>query len=158
MFHIRIYRALILLTALTAPLSQGAEPPYRVYESESDFDTLMEAAKLAIQERGLYINKIMHMSDMLRRTGKALGVQKAIYERAESIEFCSAVLSRKMTRENPARLVNCPFILAIYTLPEQPGKTFLAYRAIPQAEIEGSEAMRAVAEMLDGVAEEAVNW
>ena len=149
---------LLLLISLTVSPSQGAEPAYRVYESESDFDTLMEATKLAIQERGLYINKILHMSDMLRRTGQALGAQDPIYARAESIEFCSAVLSRKMTQENPARLVNCPFILAIYTLPDQPGKTFLAYRAIPQGEIEGSEAMRAVAEMLSGIAEEAISW
>lgn len=143
--------------ALALPLAAAADP-YAVYESGSGFETVMEGAKMAIQERGMYINNIMHMGEMLERTGKDLGMGEAIYARAESIEFCSAVLSRRMTLENPARIVNCPFILSIYTLPGQPDKTFVAHRTVSAEEIAGSAIMAEVAEMLKGVAEAAVNW
>jgi uncharacterized protein (DUF302 family) len=152
----RVSIALLALVLLPAgALSDGA---YVVYESESDFDTVMDGAKASIQERGMYINNIMHMGEMLERTGKDLGLDGKIYERAESIEFCSAVLSRKMTQEEPVRIVNCPFIVSIYTLPGQEGKTFIAHRAIPEAEIEASEVMGEVAEMLKGVGEGAAAW
>jgi uncharacterized protein (DUF302 family) len=149
---------LVLLALSVLPAWAFAEGPYAVHESESEFETVMEAAKGAIAERGMYINNIMHMGEMLERTGKDLGMEEKIYERIESIEFCSAVLSRKMTSENPARAVNCPFILAVYTLPDQEGKTFVAYRKIPQGEIDASEVMAEVAEMLEGVAEGATSW
>jgi hypothetical protein len=84
---------------------------YAVYESESSFEDVMDALKLAIEERGMYINNVMHMGEMLDRTGKDLGMDEQIYTHADSIEFCSAVLSRKMTAEDPTRIVNCPFIV-----------------------------------------------
>lgn len=135
-----------------------ADSTYAVYESESDFGTVMEAAKLAIQERGMFINNIMHLSDMLDRTGKDLGLKGKIYERAESIEFCSAVLSRKMMAEDPGRIVNCPFVIAIYTLPGKPGKTYVAHRVIPQRDPATSPAMSEISAMLEGVAKSATSW
>ncbi len=148
----------MLTLALFALPSLALAAPYALYESESDFDTVLDGAKNAIQERGLYINNIMHLGEMLERTGKDLGIGGPIYSRAESIEFCSATLSRKMTEENPQRLVNCPFILSIYALPGQEGKTYIVHRNIPEEETTGSPAMREVAEMLKGVAEGAASW
>jgi hypothetical protein len=147
--------SLLLLIVLPATV---AAPTYAVYESENDFWTVMEAAKLAIQERGMFINNIMHLSDMLKRTGKDLGLKGQIYGHAESIEFCSAVLSRKMMAEDPGRIVNCPFVVAIYTLPGKPGKTYVAHRTIPREEVAKSPAMAQVAATLKGVAAAAVSW
>ncbi len=145
------------LAALLSPAVNG-DDAYAVYESESRFEDVMDALKLAIEERGMYINNVMHMDEMLERTGKDLGIAETIYTHAQSIEFCSAVLSRKMTAENPARIVNCPFIVSVYTLPGQPGKTYVAHRTIPAAEQEASPVMHEVAEMLQGVAEGAASW
>ena len=144
--------ALLLLPGL------ALAAPYAVYESESDFDTVLDAAKNAIAERGLYINNVMHLGEMLARTGKDLGIGGPLYTRAESIEFCSATLSRKMVAEDPNRLVNCPFILSIYTLPGQEGKTHIVHRNVSAEEVANSAAMREVAEMLKGVAEGAASW
>ncbi|MGB5835353.1 MAG: DUF302 domain-containing protein [Thiohalocapsa sp.] len=131
---------------------------YAVYESDSGFEDVMEGLKLAIQERGMYINNVMHMGEMLERTGKDLGENELIYTHADSIEFCSAVLSRKMTAEDPTRIVNCPFIVAVYTLPDRPDTTYVVHRVIPGSEIESSAVMKEVAEMLEGVAESAASW
>jgi hypothetical protein len=150
--------AIGLFTISAMPSPAPAAEPYAVYESESEFEIVMEGAKAAIQEKGMYINNVMHIGEMLARTGKDLGLGGEIYGRAESIEFCSAVLSRKMAEEVPSRIVNCPFILAVYTLSDQEGKTFVAHRAIPEQEVADSEVMAEVAEMLKEVAEGATSW
>ena len=106
--------------------------------------------KMAIEERGMYINNVMHMDEMLERTGKDLGLGGKLYEHAESIEFCSAILSRKMTSENPARIVNCPFIISVYTLPDQPDTTYIAHRKVWIGDGEGI--MMEIEAMLKSVA------
>jgi hypothetical protein len=98
------------------------------------------------------------MNEMLERTGEDLGLGGALFGEAESVEFCSAVLSRKMISEDPRSIVNCPFIIAVYTLPGQPDVTYVAHRRYASEEIEQSAAMAEVAEMLKSVAEEAISW
>ena len=146
--------------ALSLAATQGAQAAggYAVYESSAAFEDVMEGLKAAIGERGMYINNIMHMGDMLERTGKDLGLGEAIYAKAESIEFCSATLSRKMTAEEPARIVNCPFIVSVYALPKEPGKTYVVHREIPPDQVAASPVMAEVAENLKGIAEAAVSW
>jgi uncharacterized protein (DUF302 family) len=148
---------LVAALALTATSIHAADR-YAVYESDSSFSDVMDGLKLAIQQRGMFINNMMHMNEMLERTGEDLGLGGPLFGQAESIEFCSAVLSRKMISEDPRRIVNCPFIIAVYTLPDAPGTTYVAHRVIPDSETEDSEAMAEVAAMLEDVAEEAVSW
>jgi len=151
--------SLLLLAAvlIVAGPVQAAER-YAVYESDSSFGDVIDGLKLAIQERGMYINNVMHMDEMLERTGKDLGMEEIIYTHAQSIEFCSAVLSRKMTAEDPVRIVNCPFIIAVYTLPDEPDTTYVVHRRMPADETDASPVMREVADMLEAVAEGAVSW
>jgi uncharacterized protein (DUF302 family) len=131
---------------------------YAVYTSDSEYADVLEGLKMAIQERGLYINNVMNMGEMLERTGKDLGTDTPLYDEAESIEFCSAVLSREMSTENPAHVVNCPFIIAVYTLPGETGTTYVAHREISADQVESSPAMAKVAHMLKGISEAAVSW
>ena len=142
----------------SVPGAASAGTGYAVYESESAFDDVLQGLKLAIEERGMYINNVMHMGEMLERTGKDLGMDQKLYERAESVEFCSAVLSREMTGEDPARIVNCPFIISVYTLPDKAGTTYVVHREIPQDQIEGSAVMAKIAAMLKDVAQSAAAW
>jgi uncharacterized protein (DUF302 family) len=144
--------------AFATPLPAQATDGYAVYESDSSFEDVLDGLKLAIQERGMYINNIMQMDEMLERTGKDLGMEEKIYGQAQSVEFCSALLSRKMTAEDPARIVNCPFSIAIYTLPDDQGTTYVVHRLIPDAELEASPVMREIADMLKAVAEGAISW
>lgn len=155
----RIFGATLTALSLSlAPAHSSAAGGYAVYESESAFDDVMDGLKLAIQERGLYINNIMHMGEMLERTGKDLGNDEPIYQHAESIEFCSAVLSREMTAEAPERIVNCPFIISVYTLPGTEGTTYVVHREIPEDQVAASATMAKVATMLKEVAEAAASW
>lgn len=154
-----LWRILLPFAAvLIGAVPVQAEERYAVYESDSGFGDVIDGLKLAIQERGMYINNVMHMDEMLERTGKDLGMEETIYTHAQSIEFCSAVLSRKMTAEDPVRIVNCPFIIAVYTLPSEPDTTYVVHRRIPADEAEASPVMREVADMLEAVAEGAISW
>jgi len=143
--HLPLLALLVILSGQTS-----ADSPYAVYKSESGFNDVMDALKMAIEERGMYINNVMHMDEMLERTGKDLGLGGKLYEHAESIEFCSAILSRKMTSENPARIVNCPFIISVYTLPDQPDTTYIAHRKVWIGDGEGI--MMEIEAMLKSVA------
>jgi uncharacterized protein (DUF302 family) len=146
------------LTAVLALPNAQAGSGYAVHETSSSFADVMEGLQSAIQERGMYINNIMHMGEMLERTGKDLGLGEPIYLKAESIEFCSAILSRKMSQEDPARVVNCPFIVAAYVLAKDPGKTYVVYREIPKDQVETSKVMAEVSENLKGIAETGASW
>lgn len=149
----RIYILVILLTLFSAAQSQ-ASGPYVVNSSSHSFEDVLETLKMAIEERGLFINNIMHLGEMMERTGKDLGYDKPVLLKAESVEFCSAVLSRKMIKENPARVVNCPFVIAVYVLPEEPDKTYVAYRNVKLGD--DGDALCEVDEMLSDLAKAAV--
>ena len=155
---IHLSRLVLVALLVTATCTATADEEYAVYESESGFSDVMDGLKLAIQQRGMFINNVMHMNEMLERTGEDLGLGGPLYGQAESVEFCSAVLSRKMISEDPRRIVNCPCIIAVYTLPGEPNTTYVAHRTISSAETERSEAMKEVAAMLKNVAEDAVSW
>jgi uncharacterized protein (DUF302 family) len=155
----RLASTLALAFALTGVLFQAqAGGGYAVHETKSAFADVMEGLQSAIQERGMYINNVMHMGEMLERTGRDLGLGEPVFLKAESIEFCSAGLSHRMTHENPARVVNCPFIVAAYVLAKEPDKTYVVYREIPQDQIEASSVMAEVAENLKGIAETGASW
>lgn len=152
------FQATILSLLLLFAAAQATADDYAVYESDSSFSDVMDGLKLAIQQRGMFINNVMHMNEMLERTGADLDLGGPLFGEAESVEFCSAVLSRKMISEDPRRIVNCPFIIAVYTLPDQPNATYVAHRKIPASETEQSTAMQEVATMLEEIAEDAVSW
>ncbi len=94
----------------------------------SSFSDARDAVVMAIENRGLVINYVSHMADMLNRTGADLGATRQIYGQAEIIEFCSASLSRKMMELDPHNIVLCPFAISIYTLPGDKNTTWLSYR------------------------------
>ena len=150
--------ACVFVLSLVATKAAQAAGGYAVYESSAAFEDVMEGLKAAIGERGMYINNVMHMGEMLERTGKDLGLGDAIYVRAESIEFCSAALSRRMTVQDPARIGNCPFIVSAYVLPQEPGKTYVVHREIPPDQVAASAVMAEVADNLKAIAEAAVAW
>jgi len=140
---------IILFLALAGSCQVRAEGPYAVYRSTSSFADVVQALKLAIEERGLYINNILQIGDMLERTGKDLGMDGRLYLKAESFEFCSALFSRRMTGENPARIINCPYIMSVYVLPEAPQTTYIAHRRLDLGD--ASPVMKELEAMLESL-------
>ncbi|MDD2884936.1 MAG: DUF302 domain-containing protein [Dechloromonas sp.] len=122
-------RTLLISLALLCTASMANAADWRVNQAlKGNFADTRDAVVMAIENRGLVINLVSHIGDMLERTGNDLGAAKKIYEDAEIIEFCSATLSRQMMEIDPHNIVLCPFTIAIYTLPGQPGQTWVGYR------------------------------
>jgi uncharacterized protein (DUF302 family) len=119
--------ALLLTLALLSRMALADDWMVR-HKTAASFADTREAIALAIENRGLVINFTSHIADMLDRTGADIGAAKKIFEQAEIIEFCSAGLSRKMMEADPHNIVLCPFAISVYTLPGDPGGTWVAYR------------------------------
>lgn len=150
---------LIISTSVMAAKPVFENDYMREYTKEGNFKDSREALKLAITGKGLVINNISHIGNMLQRTGKDIGAKKNVYEKAEAMEFCSAGISREMMEANVRNIVFCPFIITIYTLPEENNTVHLAYR---RPEIVGSQAskdsLRAVEKLIDDIVQETLEW
>lgn len=125
-----MYRWLIaVLAACLASFGQAHAADGAVVTSVNGrYEDVRDSLVAAIEGRGLVISYTAHVSDMLQRTGKDIGATKPIFDKAETFEFCSATVSRKMMEAKPSNIVNCPFSVAMYALPGSPGKVYLAYR------------------------------
>ena len=123
-----------------------ADDGVSVVTAQGKFADVRDDLVTAIEQRGLVINFVAHVGDMLERTGHDLGRKKRIYDKAEVIEFCSATASRAMMEPDPRNLVYCPYTIAVYTLPGKSGVVYLARRGYPQ-----SAELKPVAELLDGI-------
>jgi uncharacterized protein (DUF302 family) len=100
----------------------------RMYVVNSNYEFVRDDVELAITGRGIKINNISHIGDMLARTGKDLGAKKQIFEHAEAFEFCSATVSRKTMEADPHNIIFCPYIIAVYSLPGEKDKTYISFR------------------------------
>jgi len=135
-----------------------AEGDYMALSTKKgSFEDIRDAVEMAITDRGLVVNNVSHVGDMLERTGKELGATKQIFLKAEVLEFCSAVVSRNMMEPDPDNIVFCPYVIAVYVVPDKPGEVRVAYR---KPLIIGSpasqKALKAVDELLSGIIKEAL--
>lgn len=119
--------ALMLCLALFAVAAQADAWMVRK-KVAARFEDTREAIIMAIENRGLVINYVSHIGDMLDRTGADIGASRKVFAQAEIIEFCSARLSRQMMEIDPHNIVLCPFAISIYTLPGETQATWVAYR------------------------------
>ena len=108
-----------------------------VYTKVVSFDDVRDDIKMAITDRGMVVNDISHVCEMLERTGKDLGYRSQILLKVEVLEFCSAVVSRKMMKADPDNIVFYPYVIAVYVVPEKPDEVRIAYR---KPQIVGSSA------------------
>lgn len=143
-------RQLFFLIAACAALSTASADEWQYRKQVSgNFSDIRDNITMSIENRGLVVNYVSHIADMLNRTGSDIGASKRIFEQAEIIEFCSAGLSRRMMEADPHNIVLCPFAISIYSLPGEPGKVWITYRK-PQG-----TAAKQIGELLGGIADEA---
>ncbi len=150
--------AWVLMVGMGCALA-GGEPledrqSVRIYTSEERFEDVVENIKLAIIERGMLVSGTLHVSEMLNRTAPDLGFSE-VFLKAESVEFCSALMSHKMSQAAPENIVICPFTIAVYVKQEQPGQVYVAYRR-PALAGDAAEVTSAILELLDGIVQDAI--
>lgn len=136
----------------------GPEPPMtigpaRVYQTSGDYETIKAFLLAEISGRGLVVNRIGDVNDMLGRTAGAVGVTVTAYRHAEAILFCKADLSHNITSANIHNIVLCPYSIVIYEPRARPGTIFLSYRATGAA----LPAVRIVNRLLDSIIRQVVD-
>lgn len=148
-----------LLASGALSSASAADPSHlKLYTTKGSFDDVRQDVEIAITNRGLVVDHVSHISDMLERTGKDLGLPGNIFGKAESLQFCSATVSRRMMQADPSNIVFCPYGIVVYTLPKDPKTVYVGYR---RPELVGSEAskasLKAVEDLLDGIVKEALD-
>lgn len=119
------------------------------YKAKAEFDEATFGVETAILGRGLVIDHISHVGEMLNRTAADVGATTQVYSGADVYLFCSAVLSRKMMEADPGNIGHCPYGVFVYELADKPGEVMVGYRALPEGEMKEVEAL------LDAIAKEA---
>lgn len=147
-----------VLAGCTPPPKPAADPGHMVqYSKEGKFEDVRDDLKAAIENRGLVIDNTSHIHNMLERTGKDLGQTARIFKDAEAFSFCSATASRNTMEADPHNIVFCPYTIAAYVTEKEPAKVYVAYRRPQQVGSDASKAsLKAVHDLLDGIAREAV--
>lgn len=139
--------ATVALAAITGPAAAQEAITQTV---EDTFDNVAFALESAIVGRGLVIDHLSHVGDMLERTKADVGSTTTLYTHADVFSFCSASVSRQVMEADPANIQYCPYGIFLYEAPEAPGTVTVGYRDYP----EGS--MQAVEDMLAEIVAEAL--
>ena len=120
---------LFLFTFNVSALEQVAtEEPIVIYRTGETFEDVKFELENAITSKGFTLNDPLHISEMLQRTGKDLGITQQVYIESETLSFCSAILTHKFAQSHPAYMVLCPLTLSIYTTTAEPDETYVAFR------------------------------
>ncbi len=137
--------AAALALGVAAPLAAQDGPI--VYPFDGSFDDAAFAVDSAIVGRGLVVDYVSHVGDMLNRTGADVGSDVTLFDAANVYLFCSAVTSREVMEEDPMNIQHCPYGIFVA---EREGEVMVGYRPYPEG------AMQKVQELLDSIAREAV--
>ncbi|KPK06922.1 MAG: hypothetical protein AMJ64_08000 [Betaproteobacteria bacterium SG8_39] len=97
-------------------------------KAKGSYGEVKDSVVLAIQAKGFKIDYTAHIGNMLERTGKDVGSTKRVFGNAEALQFCSAVVSRKMMEDKASNIAYCPYVIALYTLPDDPKTVYVVYR------------------------------
>lgn len=155
MFRTALAAVLLFIGLVHGALAAGDY--MAVFTKTGSFEDIRDSVDMAITGRGMVVNNVSHVGEMLERTGKDLGETRQIFLKAEVLEFCSAVVSRKMMEADPDNIVFCPYAISVYVVPEKPNEVRIAYR---KPQIVGSpasqKALKAVDELLSGIVKDAL--
>lgn len=134
----------LLLVAATQVSAQATV----AYPFEGDFEDATFAVESAILDKGLVIDSVSHVGDMLNRTAEDVGATTKIFLDADVYTFCSAVLSREVMEDDPMNIVHCPY--GIFVIDNGDG-VLVGHRVYPEG------AMQKIQALLSEIAEEAVS-
>jgi len=146
------------LLAAPVALAEGPAPDGVIaYTTLGDYEDVRFGLEQAIVNHGLVIDYTAKIGDMLQRTGEDLGSAVTIYKNAETMQFCSAKMSRVAMEADPFNIAYCPYSLFIFETEQKAGEVTVGYRKVGETGTQMSqESLKAVNLLLDEIAKEAV--
>lgn len=150
-------KILTVCAILCLPLSAMASEGYTVlFKTQGTFQDVRDALQFSIEGKGLKINHTNKIAKMLARTGPEVGATKQVYVEGEQFEFCSATISRQMMEADPHAMVMCPYIVSVYTIPNDK-HVYMAYRKPgPTSNPALKKALGEVEDLLTGIIKDAM--
>ncbi|NNF91779.1 MAG: DUF302 domain-containing protein, partial [Boseongicola sp.] len=88
--------------------------------------------------KGLVIDYVSHVGDMLERTGADVGSDVKLFDDAQIFVFCSALVSREVMEVDPVNLVHCPY--GIYVA-DRSGEVTIGHRDFPDGPMDAVETL-----------------
>jgi uncharacterized protein (DUF302 family) len=157
---IAVVFALLSFSASAQAAHKPMKNEYRAtYSVKAEFGEVREQIKAAIANKGLKINNISYIGNMLKRTGKDLGYKKVVYKDAQAFEFCSATVSRFMMEADPHHIVFCPYVISVYELADKPGTVYVSYRRPSLVgDAKSRKTLQDVEKLLDSIIQDALSW
>lgn len=113
---------------------------------DGSFDDAAFAVETAIVGRGLVIDFVSHVGEMLARTGADVGSDVEIFVEADVFLFCSAVVSRQVMEVDPSNIAWCPYSIFVT---ERENEVAIGFRTMPDGPLD------IVEELLFSIATEA---
>lgn len=154
----RMLRLSLLVSVFLAGVSpsQADSGAIRIFSTEESFEDVFFDVENAIVDRGYVVDYVAHIGKMLERTAADVGAVNAIYRDARTIQFCSAVLSRKTMEADPANIAYCPYAIFIFERADTPGTVYVGFRPLPAGAGEQSgKALSVVNTLLEEISREA---
>lgn len=153
MSRLALGRLLLPIALALAGLGTAASAPEEVvrHATKGSFEDVRDAVVMAIEANGLVVDHVAHVGAMLQRTAKDVGASRELYGKADVLEFCSARYSREMMEADPHQIAFCPYSIAVYTLPDEPGRVYVTYRRPPD-----TKGMAGVRKLLEEIVQEAL--
>jgi len=139
----------LLAAAFAIAGSAAAAQSAIFYSTDESFDDISFAVESAILDKGLVIDNVSHVGDMLNRTGADVGSTTAIYDAADVYSFCSATVSREVMEAHPMNIVYCPYGIFVAQLTGS-DEVIVGFPQYPDGE------MQKVQELLDGLVKTAL--
>ena len=159
MNFVRVTMAVVALVAFfmaSTGSSMGASAVLNEFIVEGEYEDVRYDLDDAIVSRGLTVDHISHVSDMLQRTAGVVAGARQIYVKGEQFQFCSAKLSREAMQADPANIVFCPYMVFMYERADEPGKIHIGYRKLNEiGSDESIKALNTVNTLLKGIITEA---
>ena len=101
-------RTVLCAGLMAASVSMAAADEATVYTFDGSFDDAAFGLESAIVGRGLVVDHVSHVGEMLARTAADVGSDVEIFDQADVYQFCSAVVSRRVMEADPMNVVYCP--------------------------------------------------
>jgi uncharacterized protein (DUF302 family) len=148
---------MLVLLGLISMTAQAGDNFNVLFKTHGKFEDVRDMVVTTIEGRGLKINHTNYIADMLERTGKDLGATKQVYVNGEQFEFCSATISREMMEADHHAIVMCPYIISVYTVPNDGDTVYVAYRKPAATKNKAlKKALSSVKNLLTGIIKEAI--
>lgn len=117
------------------------------YTYDGTFDDAAFSVESAIIGKGLVIDYVSHVGEMLGRTGGDVGSDIELFKKADIFVFCSAVVSRKVMEADPMNIAHCPYGIFVA---DRNGEILVGYRSYPEGP------MQEVQSLLEDILKEAL--